>query len=166
MCTWVSCLQGHGGRVSRDRRERLYPEGHVNGLAFDRTMRQRYLDLLFFTGFAFLLCHELDAVAQAEWRLLPFLSGMNDGDAYVVFVVLHIPLLALLLWWTGATVVRTRQRSQLFVDAFLVIHAGLHTALRSHGDYTFHTTLSDVCIYGAAALGLIHAALSVRSARH
>jgi hypothetical protein len=50
------------------------------------------------------------------------------------------------------------------VDAFLVIHAGLHTALRSHEDYTFHTTLSEVCIYGAAALGLIHAALSIRSA--
>ncbi len=124
-------------------------------------MRSRYLDLLFFTGLAFLLCHELDAVAQAEWRLLPFLSEMNDGDAYVVFVLLHVPLLALVLWWTGSTVPRARHRSQLLVDAFLVIHAGLHTALRSHEDYTFHTTLSDVCIYGAAALGLIHAALSM-----
>ena len=64
-------------------------------------MRPRDLDLLFFTGFAFLLCRELDAVAQAEWHLLPFLSGMNDGDAYAAFVVLHIPLLALVLWWTG-----------------------------------------------------------------
>jgi len=127
-------------------------------------MRSRYLDLLFFTGLAFLLCHELDAVAQAEWRLLPFLSEMNDGDAYVVFVLLHVPLLALVLWWTGTTAPRARHRSQLLVDAFLVIHAGLHTALRSHEDYTFHTTLSDVCIYGAAALGLIHAALSIRSA--
>lgn len=128
-------------------------------------MRPRYLDLLFFTGFAFLVCHELDAVAQAEWRLLPFLSGMNDTDAYAVFVALHVPLLALVLWWTGSTVLRTRRRSQLLVDAFLVIHAALHTALRSHADYTFHTALSEVCIYGAAALGLIHAALSIRSGR-
>lgn len=126
-------------------------------------MRSRYLDLLFFTGLAFLLCHELDAVAQAEWRLLPFLSGMSDGDAYVVFVLLHVPLLASALWWTGSTAPRVRYRSQLVVDAFLVIHAGLHTALRSHEDYTFHTTLSEVCIYAAAALGLIHAALSIRS---
>jgi len=129
-------------------------------------MRQRQLDLLFFTSFAFLLCHELDAVAQAEWRLLPFLSGMNDSDAYSVFVALHVPLLALVLWWTGSTVLRTRRRSQLFVDAFLVIHAGLHTALRSHEDYSFHTALSEICIYGAAALGLIHAALSIRYGRH
>ena len=126
----------------------------------DPTMRVRYLDLLFFTAFAFLLCHELDAVAQAEWRLLPLLSGMADGDAYAAFVVLHIPLLALVLWWTGSTALRTRRRSQLLVDAFLVIHAGLHTALRSHEHYTFHTTLSEVCIYGAAALGLVHATLS------
>lgn len=125
-------------------------------------MRSRYLDLLFFTGLAFLLCHELDAVAQAEWRLLPFLSGMSDGDAYVVFVLLHVPLLVFALWWTGSTAPRVRYRSQLVVDAFLVIHAGLHTALRSHEDYTFHTTLSEVCIYAAAALGLIHAALSIR----
>ena len=131
----------------------------------DPTMRPRYLDLLFFTGLAFLLCHELDAVAQAEWRLLPFLSEMNDSDAYVMFVALHVPLLALMLWWTGSTVLRTRRRAQLLVDAFLVIHAGLHTALRFQADYTFHTTLSEACIYGAAVLGLIHAALSIRSAR-
>jgi len=129
-------------------------------------MRPRHLDLLFYTGLAFLLCHELDAVAQAEWRLLPFLSGMNDGDAYAAFVALHIPLFALVLWWTGSTTLRTRRRSQLFVDAFLVIHAGLHTALRSHEAYTFHTTLSEACIYGAAALGLIHTALSIRFARN
>ena len=128
-------------------------------------MRTRYLDLLFFTGLAFLLCHELDAVAQAEWRLLPYLSGMNDEHAYAAFVALHIPLLALVLWWTASTAPRTRRRSQLLVDAFLVIHAGLHTALRSHEHYTFHTPLSEVCIYGAAALGLIHAALSIRSGR-
>jgi hypothetical protein len=128
-------------------------------------MRPRHLDLLFFTGFALLLCHELDAVAQAEWRLLPLLSLMNDTDAYAMFVALHVPLLALVLWWTSSTVLATRRRSQLFVDAFLVIHAALHTALHSHADYTFHTTLSEVCIYGAAVLGLIHAALSIRSAR-
>jgi hypothetical protein len=87
---------------------------------------------------------------------------MNDGDAYVVFVLLHVPLLVFALWWTGSTAPRVRYRSQLVVDAFLVIHAGLHTALRSHEDYTFHTTLSEVCIYAAAALGLIHAALSIR----
>ncbi|NNE19420.1 MAG: hypothetical protein HKN10_13170 [Myxococcales bacterium] len=105
---------------------------------------------------------KIDAVAQAEWRLLPFLSEMNDSDAYAVFVALHVPLLALVLWSTGSTVLRMRRRSQFLVDAFLVIHAGLHTALRSHDDYTFHTTLSEACIDGAAALGLIHTGLSIR----
>ena len=62
------------------------------------TQTTKYLDLLFFTGFAFLACHELDAVAQAEWRLLPLLSRMEDPDAYRWFVMLHVPLFALLLW--------------------------------------------------------------------
>lgn len=126
-------------------------------------MRSRYVDLLFFTGLSFLICHELDAVAQAEWRLLPVLSGLSDEHAYPWFVALHIPLFAFILWWTGSTTLRARRRSQLLVDAFLVIHAALHTALHAHEDYTFHSMLSQVCIYGAAAVGLIHAFLTVRS---
>lgn len=44
---------------------------------------------------------------------------MSDGDAYAVFVALHIPLLGLVLRWTGSTV------------------------LRSHADHSFHTTRQD-----------------------
>ena len=126
-------------------------------------MQQKYLDLLFFLGLSFLLCHELDAVAEAEWRLLPVLSGMDDVDAYPLFVWLHVPLFALVLWWTGSTSAVVRRRSQLAVDAFLVIHAVLHTALHSHEDYTFHSTLSLACIYGAAAVGLLHGLLAWRA---
>lgn len=124
--------------------------------------RSKYLDLLFFTGFALLACHELDAVAQSEWRLLPFLSQLSDTDAYPIFAVLHVPLFALLLWWTGSTSARVRYRSQLAFDAFLVIHAGLHFALRSHELYTFHSPLSELCIFGAGVVGLVHAPLILR----
>ena len=125
----------------------------------------RNLDLLFFVGFALLACHELDAVAQAEWRLLPFLSQMGDEEAYPVFVLIHVPLFALLLWWTGSTSTLVRFRAQLSVDAFMVIHVGLHMLFRSHEDYTFHSTLSELCIFGAGAVGLVHAPLAVRASR-
>lgn len=125
-------------------------------------MQRKYLDLLFFIGLSLLLCHELDAVAQAEWRLLPVLRTLPDASAYPLFVWLHVPLFALLLWWTGSTSVPVRRRAQLGVDAFLVIHAGLHTALRSHDDYTFHSALSLGCIYGAAVIGAAHALLTWR----
>ena len=123
----------------------------------------RYLDLLFFVGFALLACHELDAVAQAEWRLLPFLSQMADEDAYTVFVFLHVPLFALLMWWTSSTSALVRFRAQLSVDAFMVIHVGLHMLFRLHADYTFHSALSQVCIFGAGAVGLAHALLAMRA---
>ena len=105
----------------------------------------RYLDLLFFVGFALLACHELDAVAQAEWRLLPFLSQMGDEDAYTVFVFLHVPLFALLMWWTSSTSALVRFRAQLSVDAFMVIHVGLHMLFRSHADYrSLHDSVASI----------------------
>mgnify|MGYP001823855506 CR=1 FL=1 len=125
-------------------------------------MQRKYLDLLFFIGISLLLCHELDAVAQAEWRLLPVLRTLTDASAYPIFVWLHVPLFALVLWWTGSTSLPVRRRAQLVIDAFVVIHAGLHTALRSHEDYTFHSTLSMDCIYGAAVIGAVHALFTWR----
>ncbi len=122
-------------------------------------------DLLFFTAFAFLVCHELDAVMQAEWRMLPILNALDDRLAYTWFVLLHVPLFALLMWWTGSTSQRTRLRAQLALDAFVVIHLGLHIALRSHPDNTFHSLLSEVCIYGAGLLGLVHGILAMRGYR-
>ena len=124
---------------------------------------RNYLDLLFFTGFAFLACHELDAVMQSEWRLLPILSRLGDDTAYFWFVVLHIPLFALLMWWTGNSSPRTRLRAQLAVDAFLAIHLALHVALRSHPDNTFRSLLSELCIYGAGVAGILHGALLLRA---
>lgn len=125
----------------------------------------KYLDLLFFTGFAFLACHELDAVMQSEWRLLPFLNRLPDADAYEWFVYLHIPLFAVLMWWTASTSPTVRRRAQLIIDAFLVVHAVLHFSLRHQEAYTFHSTLSEVCIFGAGAVGLLHGSLLVARRR-
>ena len=127
------------------------------------TEARRGLDLLFFTALAFLFCHELDAVAQSEWRLLPFLSRLDDSTAYVWFVALHVPLFAGLLWWTSSTSPRTRRTAQLVLDAFMVIHAGLHFTLQHSPEYTFHSTLSEALIFGAGTLALLHATLTWRS---
>jgi hypothetical protein len=125
----------------------------------------KYLDLLFFIGFAFLACHELDAVMQSEWRLLPILSQLDDSIAYPWFVLLHVPLFALLLWWTGSTAPGVRFRAQITLDAFMVVHLGLHLALRSHPDNTFHSALSETCIWGAGLVGAAHGVLSLRANR-
>ena len=51
------------------------------------------LHILFYLGFSLLACHELDAVARHEWRLLPVLNKLNDDSGLIVFVLLHIPCL-------------------------------------------------------------------------
>jgi hypothetical protein len=48
------------------------------------------------------MAHELDAMTQAEWRLLFILSSLPEVIAEVVFVLLHIPLVAGLLWLTNS----------------------------------------------------------------
>jgi len=122
-------------------------------------------DLAFWLGFSFLLCHELDAITQHEWRLLPILSGLSDEAAYPWFVLLHAPFFGLLLWATGHRSPVLRRRSQLGIDALLVVHAILHFAMRDHHLAPFDSLTSALCIYGAGLSGLTHAALVLASAR-
>lgn len=53
---------------------------------------------LFFLVVAGFIAHELDAVHRHEWRLLFVLRGMPDEAARRAFVLLHVPLFAVLLW--------------------------------------------------------------------
>ena len=57
-------------------------------------------NLLFQLGFSTLLAHELDAITQAEWRLLFVLRRFPDLLARNLFVMLHVPIVAVLLWLT------------------------------------------------------------------
>ncbi|MCW9035433.1 MAG: hypothetical protein OQJ97_14535 [Rhodospirillales bacterium] len=124
---------------------------------------KNYSELVFFTGFALLICHELDAVAQSEWRLLPFLNQLADDLAYVVFVALHIPLFAILIWLVGHQSIHIRLRSQIGVDIFLIVHACLHWILSNHELYTFHSLLSEFLIFGGGAVGLFHMVILKRT---
>jgi hypothetical protein len=121
----------------------------------------RALDLLFYLGFALLVCHELDAVAQAEWRLLPVLKNMGDEQAYRAFVVLHVPLFAILMWLTASRSRRIRLTTQLVIDVFMLAHAGLHLLFVNNDQYHFHSALSETLIFGAGAVGFIHLSLAV-----
>ena len=119
--------------------------------------------LVFYIGFAILVAHELDAVAQEEWRLLPLFDLLQDSTAYIVFVTLHVPLLAGLMWLTAHPSPRVQQRSRLAVDVLLVIHAVLHWHMSADALYSFHSNFSTALILGGAVAGLLHLQLSVRA---
>lgn len=117
------------------------------------------LDLIFYLAFSTLLAHELDAVHKREWRLLFVLRAMPDESARRAFVLLHVPLVAVLLWLTAFPDETVRLWTIVSLDLFMVVHAGLHWRLSDHPKYAFHTAHSQLLIGGAAALALIHLSL-------
>lgn len=111
---------------------------------------------LFYLAFSSLITHELDAVHKHEWRLLFILRGMPDESARRAFVLIHIPLFAVLLWLAAHTNADVRFRTMLGLDMFMVVHAGLHWRLSGHPKYEFNTGYSRLIIYGTAVLAAAH----------
>jgi hypothetical protein len=111
---------------------------------------------IFYLGFATLITHELDAMTQSEWRLLPILRSLPEQTASFTFVVLHIPLIAILLWLTSNESPSIRQSSRIAVAIFLMVHVGLHKLFENRPDYTFNSLLSVGLIYGGGLLGFFY----------
>ncbi|MDP6952008.1 MAG: hypothetical protein QGF53_04530 [Alphaproteobacteria bacterium] len=124
---------------------------------------QQRRHFLFTFGLAMLVSHELDAIVVAEWRLLPLLNLLPDETAHMVFLALHVPVLAGLFWLTAFSSPRCRYRSQLVFDAFLIGHAGVHGLMSGHTLYMFDSWLSHTLIYGAAIVGTVHLILAWRA---
>lgn len=117
-------------------------------------------DFLFYLAFSSLVAHELDAVHKHEWRLLFVLRTMPDESARRAFILIHVPLFAVLLWLAAYPGAEVRYWTMLGLDVFMVVHAGLHWQLSSHTKYEFNTPHSRLMIYGAAALAAAHLLVS------
>lgn len=113
-------------------------------------------DLLFQLGFSLLLVHELDAITQHEWRLLFVLRNLHEPLARDLFVVLHVPIVATLLWLIQHSSPSIQKRTKIGMASFLLVHAWMHWNLRNHPLNTFTSSISLSLIYGAGALGLIY----------
>ena len=113
-------------------------------------MTTSFADILFLTCVAWLFAHELDAIRQHEWRILPLTSWMRDDIAYAVFVLTHIPLFIIIVIALPYIIF------QLSVDIFLILHAGLHILFRHNSAYTFNNTLSRLLIFGVVPLVILH----------
>ncbi len=123
------------------------------------------LHILFYLGLALLACHELDAVFRHEWRILPGLSLLSDSIGRTTFILGHIPIFVLLFWLTGHQSKRVRIRSQLSIDAFLIVHAAAHYLMRHHPLYEFEPPVETITVFGGGLIGLVHAMLIWWNAR-
>ncbi len=116
-------------------------------------------DFLFYLAFATLVAHELDAVLKHEWRFLFVLRALPEATARRTFVLLHVPLVALLLWLVSHFSQTVQIVSQVGLDIFMIVHAGLHWRLEPGVAAAFKTTFSRSLIYGTALLALLHLGL-------
>jgi hypothetical protein len=115
-----------------------------------------WLRVTFLLGVSLLFTHELDAMTHTEWRVLPLTSWLDPERGRLVFVVLHVPLFALVLGWLTSHLPERVMRAQFWMSVFLVIHAGLHLAYVGHPAYTFAGLLSNTLIVGSAICGAAH----------
>ena len=84
------------------------------------------------------------------------MRNLPEHTASDAFVILHVPLIALLLWLTNNESEIIKNWSRIALCGFFVIHAGLHKSLENSPNYTFDSTLSLGLIYGAGLLGFVY----------
>ena len=121
---------------------------------------------LFYLGIATLFTHELDAIANHEWKGMPILRSLPEEVGFNAFVLIHIPLFAVLIALVSSSNSRLRKLSRLGVGLFLVIHAGMHVLFTDVGGYEFDSMISSLLIYGGAVVGGLYLVSSYEDLRH
>jgi hypothetical protein len=117
---------------------------------------------LFYLGLATLFTHELDAIANHEWRIMPLLRSFPEEVGFTTFVLLHIPIFAVLIALVSSSNGRVRTLSRVGVGVFLLAHAGLHVLFAGEAGYEFSSSLSNILIFGGALVGGLYLAASHR----
>lgn len=121
---------------------------------------QRYI---FIIGVALLFTHELDAMLNAEWRILPLTSWLPDETGSKYFLLAHIPLFAIILALVTSANGLVRKRTAFWLSLFLVVHGVLHAIFMGSSGYEFQSILSNMLIFGGAVCGILYMTLNIKS---
>lgn len=109
-------------------------------------------DLIYYTMVGAFFTHELDAVKRHEWRVLPVLRLLPERTGEQVFIWVHVPLFAVLLWGGDGdptSVIRVG------LAVFAIVHVGLHILFRRHPAYEFNNASSWGLILLTGLLGTL-----------
>lgn len=120
---------------------------------FIMMISQTLLDLLYYAMVGAFFTHELDAVKRHEWRIFPLIKLLPEKQGEQVFIWLHIPLFALLLWGGDG---EPMNPTRIGLTAFAIIHVRLHFLLRHHRAYEFNNLSSWSLIVLTGALGIFY----------
>ena len=111
--------------------------------------------VFYYCALTLLLTHEMDAVKHSEWHLLFILRQLPEAIAYPVFLLLHVPLIFAILWFSKHRNAVIKKMTQYVFAVFLLVHALLHFRLRNDPAYEFSAWSSDSLIYGAAVFAAL-----------
>ena len=111
-------------------------------------------NLILNLGIGALFTHELDAMTNHEWRVLPLTSFMGEELGRDIFVLLHIPMFALIIGLLSSPNQHRRQLTRLVLATFLAVHGLLHHFYSDHVSYEFSSPLSNTLILLASVCGL------------
>jgi glucose-6-phosphate-specific signal transduction histidine kinase len=113
-------------------------------------------NIIFYLGIGTLFTHELDAMSNHEWRVLPLAIWLPDEYGMIAFLFIHIPLFACLIALVASTNDTIRIRTKLGISIFLIVHGMLHAVYIGNAGYEFASALSNIIIFGGALLGIIY----------
>lgn len=108
------------------------------------------IDLLYYAMVGAFFTHELDAVKRHEWRVLPLTNFLPERVGEQVFIWMHVPLFALLLWGGDGD---PTNATRIGLAAFAVVHVGLHVVYRRHPANEFNNVSSWAIILLTGILG-------------
>lgn len=121
---------------------------------------------VFILGLSLLFTHELDAILNYEWRLLPLINLFLDETGARVFVVAHIPLFAVVLGLITSRKEQIRKRTETVLSIFMVVHGVLHVFFIGSSSYEFWSVLSNSLIFGGAICGMVYLLLNIKSRQY
>ncbi|MDH3350622.1 MAG: hypothetical protein OEM51_03665 [Gammaproteobacteria bacterium] len=111
-------------------------------------------DAAFYLGIALLFTHELDAMPNHEWRMIPVLRAFSDPVGQTAFLLAHVPLFAAAIAFIASLNPHTRALARAIASGFLIFHAAAHVLFSGQAAYEFSSVISASLIYGAALCGI------------
>ncbi len=120
--------------------------------------KQNAYSLVYCAILGLLLTHELDAVVQHEWRILPILEKLDDELGRSIFIFGHAPLFFAVFWLSFFSSITCQRWTRIVVASFSLVHIILHLLWEQDGASTFNDSLSRLLINSAGLLGLVYVA--------
>jgi hypothetical protein len=116
---------------------------------------------LYFANMTFLVVHEIDSAYWHEWSLFGLPGGIQ------LFLLLHIPLLALVFWgfWRVVSWTRGAKAFSFLLAVAGIVAFSIHAALIAKGASEFRLPTSQAILWGTLLLSFAQMAVVWRCPR-